>query len=746
MINNYGYHQPNIGAPSVSICIPAYENADGIRRLLESALTQNYTDFELIITDDSRTDAVKNVVDEMMNGFMAYGFVGEDMSSKIRYIKNAERKGPVGNWNEAISHAKGQYVKIMHHADWFTDEYSQRYYVDHLEKHPEADLDFCGTYQVDFGMSEEEKLSVNARRGKGLFKKPRTTAEKRHEVQSKFARGSSDADQALIEKDWKNLYLGNTIGAPSAVLVRKSAIDREHYAYDEALTWLVDEEYYMQILSRNPVFSCTKRPLISIGLSFSQLTERVQDDKELQRKEYTHIYRKYHLENEDPVYMQHLSDVLAHNDTPLQDVAAKDGTYADCKIPKEMYQKSLRAYKNEERKLRLDTNEYLYGKVLNRIKAIGTPKCNVDLLSKALFWLALAVEVGMVVVDKSNLTNPYTGQLFRVTFLLFGVRMVLTKYTRQERSWLLFFLLFGLLSWRISGRNELLRITVFIAACVGMDCKKVLKVMFWGTLGGCLVLVALSLTGIYGVVSLTQDFGTGVDTRWCLGLGHPNALHCMAAMMVVLGLYLYDHKMKLHVYVALLLGDILMYALTKSDLAAALWGADVLFSALLHYNKQLRERNWLYIAGEVLLALGIAFTFVGAVINPADNELLMKIDNLMTGRIATLWDSTFHEGTLSTWFWFGSRMNESFFDLGWVRVVYWYGVIPAIIILSLTFSLLSVMREKKDAAAWIMLYLCAVYTIVEAHLISEFIGRNFLLVVGAMYASYLISGKDTVER
>lgn len=37
----------------VSICIPAYGNPEGIRRLLDSIAGQTYTDFEIIITDDS---------------------------------------------------------------------------------------------------------------------------------------------------------------------------------------------------------------------------------------------------------------------------------------------------------------------------------------------------------------------------------------------------------------------------------------------------------------------------------------------------------------------------------------------------------------------------------------------------------------------------------------------------------------------------------------------------------------------
>ena len=48
--------------PKVSICIPAYENAEGIQKLLRSIEEQTYTDFEVIVSDDSRTGAVEQAV------------------------------------------------------------------------------------------------------------------------------------------------------------------------------------------------------------------------------------------------------------------------------------------------------------------------------------------------------------------------------------------------------------------------------------------------------------------------------------------------------------------------------------------------------------------------------------------------------------------------------------------------------------------------------------------------------------
>ncbi|MCX7010103.1 MAG: glycosyltransferase, partial [Kiritimatiellaeota bacterium] len=39
--------------PKVSICIPAYQQPQGLARALQSLLEQDFRDYEVIVTDDS---------------------------------------------------------------------------------------------------------------------------------------------------------------------------------------------------------------------------------------------------------------------------------------------------------------------------------------------------------------------------------------------------------------------------------------------------------------------------------------------------------------------------------------------------------------------------------------------------------------------------------------------------------------------------------------------------------------------
>ncbi|MFR3250027.1 MAG: glycosyltransferase family 2 protein [Eisenbergiella sp.] len=182
----------------VSICIPAYKNPVGVCRLLESVRIQDYRDFEVIVTDDSPDDSVEKAVRAATDA----GVPG------ISYFRNRERKGATGNWNEAVRHAQGEYIKIMHHDDWFTDETCLGRFVSMLEEHPEADLAFCGTRQVT------------------LTKDGKRTGEQ-------FDRTITPEHMRMIKEDWRSLYIGDYIGAPSATIYRKCAPE-----YEEKLTWI----------------------------------------------------------------------------------------------------------------------------------------------------------------------------------------------------------------------------------------------------------------------------------------------------------------------------------------------------------------------------------------------------------------------------------------------------------------------------------------------------------------------------
>ena len=215
-----------------------------------------------------------------------------------------------------------------------------------------------------------------------------------------------------------------------------------------------------------------------------------------------------------------------------------------------------------------------------------------------LLYLSITLEIIIVIVDKSNYTNPIEGQLFRVTFLLAAGKILCTKYSIKEWAVLGLFGILGVVSYKATGRNEILRIVAFIGACKGTDVKKLLKYVFYTTMAGCLLLMALSAAGIYGRLALEADFGRGyTQVRYCFGLGHPNALHCMFMMLVLLGLYLYNEKMKWYAYVILFAMNHALYLLTDSNTGMLITFCGIFGGGVIHYWKGLKGKKWIYLAG-----------------------------------------------------------------------------------------------------------------------------------------------------
>jgi polysaccharide biosynthesis protein len=373
------------------------------------------------------------------------------------------------------------------------------------------------------------------------------------------------------------------------------------------------------------------------------------------------------------------------------------------------------------------------------------------------FYLAVMIEVTLVILDKSEFLYPYEGWTFRITFLLCLVKVLFTKYNRKEYLTIALFLGMGFLSYQITGRNEILRIVMFVAACKDIDMIRCLKMVFWMTLVGCLGIVLLSVTGIYGAKALTKDFGRGgIETRYILGMGHPNALHCMVWALTLLGLYLYHERMKWLHYIVLILFHAGCFLLTASKTSFLISIYMIVgFMMCDYWNGSKGKRFYgfaqtgvfvMSVLGSVMVAKEAMEVWYYNWYSWQQNYTLKTrfwalVDKALTGRISCLIETDQKEGIMSTWRLFSTPNTDYYFDMGWIRLFYWYGIIPAgIAVVVLLLLLWYFMREKKYAEITVIAS-AALYTVVEAHLVSVYIGRNYILFLVGMYWYKLLDRK-----
>jgi len=234
----------------VSICIPAYNQPDFLRRALNSIKEQSYQDYEVIITDDSTNNAVRTVVSEFLS------------DARYMYYKNNERKGTPGNWNEAINYAKAPLIKLLHHDDWLSNKNSLEIFVRMLEENPLANFAFSSSLNFD---ANQLLLSKNIPSKKQLLE---------------------------LKNNSTCLLWGNFVGAPSATIFRKSNAPK----FDENLKWLVDIDFYIAVLKANPSFVFTELSLTSTtSRSDFQVSASYRYDGLLQLNEYYYLRSKLKL-------------------------------------------------------------------------------------------------------------------------------------------------------------------------------------------------------------------------------------------------------------------------------------------------------------------------------------------------------------------------------------------------------------------------------------------------------------------
>lgn len=358
-------------------------------------------------------------------------------------------------------------------------------------------------------------------------------------------------------------------------------------------------------------------------------------------------------------------------------------------------------------------------------------------ISRWTFLLGLWIELTIVVVEKSEYVIQYEGQWFRITFVLFGISLLTTQHSLREWAGLVVFGIIGMISYRATGRNEILRFVVFIWACQGKDMKKVLKITFWYTLAGCLVIMLLALTGIYGDVYQTAVFRAEEETRYSFGMGHANSFHCMVFALTLLGIYCYYELLRWYSYVMLALLQILVFYFTKSRTGMLLSLFTILMIVILQYVKQLQKWKCIYILGIISLLFAVAFSVFAAKYSKF-HPLLWKIDQLTTGRLAGLCDTNNNEGMLHTWSLWSVVRNNYYFDMGIVRIFYWYGIIPGALYILAQIRLFWIAMKKYNYMLLAILVAISLYSVFEAHFVSVYLGRNYILFFFGMYLSDML--------
>jgi len=132
-------YQANADEPLVSIGIPVYNGENFLAEALDSALSQEYGNLEIVICDNASTDGTADIC-------RAYA----SADTRVRYFRSAVNLGAVRNFGQTVLRSTGEYFTWLAHDDLLIGNYGVRRLVSFMQQNPDVVLCGSGINAIDY--------------------------------------------------------------------------------------------------------------------------------------------------------------------------------------------------------------------------------------------------------------------------------------------------------------------------------------------------------------------------------------------------------------------------------------------------------------------------------------------------------------------------------------------------------------------------------------------------------------------
>ncbi len=375
-----------------------------------------------------------------------------------------------------------------------------------------------------------------------------------------------------------------------------------------------------------------------------------------------------------------------------------------------------------------------------------------------LFYIALSIELVLMIVEKSEISFSLESYVFRVTFLLTFLAVLLMKHDKKEWIFIAAIWAVSAVSYYKCGKNDMLRVVTLMMAARDIDLKKAMKYSFYVCLVGFTVIALMACGGVLGDLTLSFDYGRGVgeETRYVFGFGHPNTLFSSVFVLLLMWIWIYGRTAGVLPYLVLIVSSVIITYLTKSRTSALILAATIVLAIVFRLFPKLSELKVMYILETIVspvfcIVLAILAAGWTGAMYAGDKfwnlgDFYWKVESIFNYRMSPIYyESANRDGVLSKWKLFSAHGTDSYFDMGWVRLFYWYGIIPVVILVIALLAVIYVCYKKKDIWTMVIIFALSVYTIVEATFVTRYIGRDFFLLIAGVYLGYYFKNKGELD-
>lgn len=204
--------------PKVSIIVPVYNASEFLKRCVDSILTQEYEDFELILADDGSKDD---------SGAICDAYAAADPRVKVIHKENS---GVSDTRNQAMDQARGTYLQFVDSDDWLTSD-ATKLMVMTAEEHK------CDLVISDFYRVVGERVSPKGDIEDGLLT--------RTEFAAHMMQNPADYYYGVL---WNKLY-------------RRDLIEQHHLRMDAEVSWCEDFLFNLEYIGYASRFYALHAPI-----------------------------------------------------------------------------------------------------------------------------------------------------------------------------------------------------------------------------------------------------------------------------------------------------------------------------------------------------------------------------------------------------------------------------------------------------------------------------------------------------
>jgi len=223
-----------MGYPKISVLITVFNHENYLKSSIESILSQDYKNFEIVVVDDGSTDSSKKIINKFKD-------------KRIKKIFFKKNKGRTKCLNYGLKKCNGQYIAIQDADDISKKTRLKKQYA-FFENNSN-----CALLGSSYCLIDKKNKIIETRIMKNSF-------------------------------NLKNKLFFNNLIAHSTVMFRKSIISKVGN-YPEKYIYAQDYAFYLKVLTKYKIFLLTDN-LLNLRVNHDSMTSRLNKTFLIQKEEF----------------------------------------------------------------------------------------------------------------------------------------------------------------------------------------------------------------------------------------------------------------------------------------------------------------------------------------------------------------------------------------------------------------------------------------------------------------------------